>query len=230
MNIRPIGVGLSCGRGLRKSAQEEQYHKFNNKFQTLPVEDRVAFTGIEKLGNKSIKSLENEIMISMTNCLYGCRPIGHHSPEAYARAAAHFDYDKFITLGGESAVFKLKNGQILKMSIYNYNPYIPKFHAPEHKRGIITFSENFKVIDLLHRDRKTNRIYYVIQSKGVTNVKQKDIDEFLALCEKDGHPLVDIKYDQFAYFNINNKPEVRFIDLGCIDTLGEWEKPYAKIN
>lgn len=224
MRINPIGVeGRKKNIYLGKVNRSIDKNLRSNFSPTLN-KDTISFSGINNLTNKPlIEKLEKDITIAMTNCLYGLRPVGHHSPKGYANAAANFDIKNFLTLGGESAVFSLEDGTMLKMSISEYNPYLPKFHAPEKRRGVITLSKKYPIIDLVHPSRTTDTFYYVIQEKGELNVLQRDIDDFLRRCEKAGHPLVDIKHDQFAYFNINGIDEVRFIDLGCIDTLGNWK-------
>lgn len=167
---------------------------------------------------KMARDYTNDINIALTNTIYNMRKgIGEHAPAGYGAVAKLFNIKNFIKLGGESAVFSLNNGDILKISVREYSPYNSELHAPEILRGSIKTPELYSIFSFL-KNIKTNMFYYLIQEKGEMHVAQEDKDNLLNKALKAGYKLWDIKWDQFAYFNINGKREARFIDMGCLLT------------
>lgn len=157
-----------------------------------------------------------ELRIALTNTIYNARKgVGEHSIEGYAYVARFFNIKNFMTLGGESAVFDLNDGNILKISVHEYHKYLPEFHAPEIKRGVIKTPVKYKIFSMLE-EKKTDIFYYLIQKRGQFGVKEDDEKDLIIKAQKAGYGLDDIKWDQFAYFDINGEKEARFIDLGCI--------------
>lgn len=191
---------------------------FGNKYNTQQVLNK-------KILNKPSYFSQNPnnntdytqaLKIALTNTIYNRRKgIGEHSVEGYAFVAKFFNIKNFITLGGESAVFDLNDGNILKISVNKYHDYLPEFYAPEVTRGVIKTERMYKIFSLLE-DKETDTFYYVIQKKGQLNVSEEDEKTLINKAKKAGYELDDLKWDQFAYFDINGKKETRFVDLGCI--------------
>lgn len=186
---------------------------------SMPAVDKFAGPHVADIWNpnpKLAKDYTKEIQIALTNIIYGCRKgIGEHTPEGYGAVAKLFNIKNFITLGGESAVFSLNDGNILKISIDKYSKTLPEFHAPEIARGAIQTPVMYKIVNFL-KEMHTNMFYFLVQPKGELHVSEFDKQELINKVQKAGYDLCDLKYDQFAYFNINGEKEARFIDMGCI--------------
>lgn len=157
-----------------------------------------------------------ELRVALTNTIYNAgKGVGEHSVEGYAYIARFFNIKNFLALGGESAVFDLNDGNILKISVNKYHEYLPEFHAPELKRGVIKTSAKYKIFSML-KDKTTDTFYYVIQKKGQSGVSEEDQIDLIKKVREAGYNLEDVNWEQFAYFNINMEKQARFIDLGCI--------------
>ncbi len=159
-----------------------------------------------------LEGLHHRMKIELTNMLYGHRPFGFHSPDGYIEVLKQFEVSNLITLQGESAVFAMKDPNlILKISCSPYEEYIPEFHAPEQVRGTIVTDKKYPIINLMG-NIETDKFYWVIQKKGKMPVSAADQNSLIQRVLEAGYKLRDIKYDQFAYFD----GEAKFIDLGCI--------------
>ena len=191
---------------------------FESKYKPLHVPKSPAkdVLGYRNPNVNKFVDYTNELKIQLTNTIYNRRKgVGEHSVSGYAYAAKFFNIKNLITLGGESAVFTLRNGDILKISVNKYNDYLPEFHAPEVTRGFVRTHKKHRIFDFF-KNKETNTLYYVIQKCGNFGVDEKDEKALIQKVKDAGYDLCDVKWDQIAYFDINGNQEARFVDLGCI--------------
>lgn len=136
--------------------------------------------------------------------------------DAYIEALKEFNVKDYIRLGGESVVFELNSGNILKLSCEEYTPYIPKYHAPEIDRGVIKLSRKYPVINNYFEGYDIDEVYFVIQKKGDIATTGEDAIKLWHEAKMENLYTYDYRYDQFAYFDTPNGRMIKCIDLGCI--------------
>lgn len=141
-----------------------------------------------------------------------------HSASAYEDAlkVGGFEVEKVLAVGGESIVYELKDGNILKLAATHCYDDIGThgLYAPELKRGVIK-TEN---THFTYKGKEIDSVNYLVQKKGDVNVSPDDIEKFVKNeVDARGYKVSDMRDDQFAYF-INEKGEkvVKAVDLGCL--------------
>lgn len=190
-----------------------QYPRYNNYLE----QDTVCFTSTPKISYKEQMYKEWDERMTDTDG-FGIPFTRFHCIEGYDEAAQNFEIKKFIRLGGESAVFELEDGNILKLSAEKYPPHIEKYHAPEIERGEIELSKTYIARNDKPSQRfNTNKVYYLIQKKGIPLTDAAQSLGIYNAAEKDGFKTSDFAATQFAYFDTDNdKKEIKCIDLSCI--------------
>lgn len=194
-------------------------HILLNAFQAYHFSNKpVAFCSLRNaiIEDDIAEEIEYELEKSQSDD-WDCNIYDVHSVSAYLEAIKTngFKTKKIIAVGGESIVFELEDGNILKLSArYNYSDNNPKLYAPEIDRGEILMEEPHYLADGFPIDY----VSYVIQKKGDINVDPADISDFIEnQVEPLGYKVSDYNYDQFAYFkDEDGKKIVRAVDLRCI--------------
>lgn len=190
-----------------------QYPRFNSGLQR----DTVCFTS-----SNTEKNYEDILYKSwderMTDTYgFGIPITRFHCLPGYIEVLKKFDVKDFIRLGGESAVFELKDGNILKLSTEKYPPYLPEYYAPELDRGVVKLSQEYTARNNKPSQRfDTDEIYYLIQRKGVPLTDAAKALSVFNKAENEGLKTADFAASQFAYFDTPNGKEVKCIDMGCI--------------
>ena len=205
MQIRPILLNkfFACNNnGL---------HKQQARYNYCIGQDSVCFTSNSKVDFIDLMYKDWDLRISDgLNTRF-------HTISGYNEALSNFDVKNFIRLGGESTVFELQDGNILKLATEKYAPFIKKYHAPEVKRGVINLSEMHTAMSSsISECYDTNKIYYVIQKKGMPLTSAQAGDELFEAAKKDGYFGCDFRPEQFAYFKTEKGETLKCVDLGCI--------------
>ena len=200
MKLSPISSTFNC----------------KNIIKHISNQQRIWIPSYANINPNKYHDYTNELKIQLTNTIYNARKgIGEHSIKGYAYVAKFFNIKNLITLGGESATFSLKDGNILKLSVNKYSKYMPELHAPEISRGFIKTHEKYNIFDFF-KNKETDTFYYVIQKTGQIGVSEHDEKELINKVRNAGYDLYDLKWDQIAYFDIDGEQQARFVDLGCI--------------
>ena len=134
---------------------------------SMPAVDKFAGPHVADIWNpnpKLAKDYTKEIQIALTNIIYGGRKgIGEHTPEGYGAVAKLFNIKNFIKLGGESAVFCLNDGNILKISIELFKT---------NQEILQKYQEKFKYI-MVDEYQDTNTAQYIwlrLLAMGYSNI------------------------------------------------------------
>ena len=205
MQIRPILLNNFVVYNNKLTPQRPRYNDYIGK-------DTVCFTSNINKDYKELMYNAWDARIADTAAF-----TRFHSITGYNEALANFDVKNFIRLGGESAVFELQDGNILKLATEKYAPFLKKYHAPEIKRGLIKLSSKHLTKNTSPSQRYyTDIIYYVIQEKGRPLTESSLGWPLFDSALDSGYYVVDFGPEQFAYFNMQNREEIKCVDLGCI--------------
>lgn len=225
-NNADINTG-AAGEESQKIKQEIKKEPVVNEAQTQTnIEEKVEVTKTTETVAQVKKETQEagitakSIDEALANKAAGCEKTKDymeyvHSSPAYAEAIklGKFDVTKILDVGGESVIFELKDGNVLKLSLKHYDESNPHFNIPEVARGIIELEGTH-----FTRNKEVKDIKYVIQRKGEMNVSPEDIDKFLKneITDK-GYKITDMHESQFAYFtDEQGQKAVKIVDLGCV--------------
>lgn len=206
---------------INPKTQQKNSKAIQNKISIAPVfMGNVVFA---KPNNQLLKNIEKAIKKDFLNPNLDECYVKFFEAKDYINALKKggFNIKKYLTAGGESLVFELNDGNILKLSPIKYNFSIKGLNPPEISRGKITFESS---------KGKNQNIYYLIQKKIITDtITQEELNTLNEIAQKEGCILIDsilkggiIKQSNFGHYIDENgikKPCV--VDLGVLKRKSE---------
>ena len=179
----------------------------NTKFKNLSFGSKVKHKNRFQLIKKQLEEKFSDKEIQEGKTVW-------FSSDAYIQAIKEggFEVESVEAVGGESAVFNLKDGNILKLSPAKYNLSIQGVNPQEFSRGVINLG-----------DKK--QLYYIVQMKvDVGSITPEEFRQLEKAALEQGCLLTDcilqggiIKQSNFGkYTDENGEEKTCIIDLGAL--------------
>lgn len=201
-----------------KQDKSEDFKKAAKLTGTLLVLASLGIAAIKMPKDKALRKINKALQKELSDSrLNGCA-VSYCSAKDYIKAIKQTGLKpaKFLTVGGESVVLELNDGNILKLSPNRYNYNVDGACAPEISRGKVSIKS---------KNNNEKNVFYLVQNKvNVGGINKEELAALKQKVEAEGCILQDykledgtIKQNNFGwYLNDNNERTSCILDTGTL--------------